>query len=93
VHERESPALAAERAGADLGKCREVVEELAFEVGDDVLLDLAKIAGDGCNEVAAEVGGRIELGDLAWAQTRGELELGARLEPGREMVTARMEDE
>ena len=56
VHERQPAAFAAERAGADLRECGEIVEPRVVEVGDDVALYFAQIPGDGVDQKAAQIG-------------------------------------
>jgi hypothetical protein len=90
VHEGEAATLAAERAGSDAGEGNELVESRSVEVGDHVPLDRPQVRGHRGDEVGPQICGSGELGDLSWPDRRRQLELGARLQPGGEVVAARV---
>jgi len=56
VGKREASALAAQGARSDFREGGEIVEPVALEVGDDVLLDLPQVVRDRGDEKAPQVG-------------------------------------
>ena len=83
--------LSAQRTAADLeeeGLVR--LERRRVEFADQDLALLAAIFGDGFDQVATQVLGIGEVGDLARPQLLRQRELGARHQPVREVVALRV---
>ena len=91
AHERQATGFAAERANPDPQK--ESVggsERRGTEVTDKDFALFAAIVGNGGDQVAAQVLGTGEIGDLSRAQFLGKSELRSRHQPGRKMITLRV---
>ena len=86
VDEGQPAPLAAERTAADAHERAERVEVAAREVGHHPALALGAEARDGLHQELAQLLDVAELGHLARPDRRGQLELGARAQPVREVV-------
>ena len=84
--ERQAPRLAAERAAADPREHAPGIERVALEVRNRGAAAAVAVLLDGLEQVAPQVFVRREVGHLPRAHALRQRELGARLQPLREVV-------
>src|SRR5260370_24736598 len=91
ANERQYAGFTTQRAGPDSEEARlGWFERVGLEISDQYFVLFPAIVVDGGDEIAAQVLGTIEVGNLARPQLGRESEFGARHQPVREVIALRV---